>query len=231
MDIFTAIRRRRSIREFTGEEIPPEDIEKILDAARYAPSPENMQMVRYIVIREDKDFKRFMADLCQEAAQELFGMYPYELAQGRLWYIPEEKRPSIFKRMRDGTLFRYPEKADTIVIGFSSEVFQDSPLIYPHELFGSVVIGMAFQNMWLAATALGYGVGYQAFPAMDPRRAEVVCEALGVPRSWKPIGALHIGVPKRPRMAGPSRFPMEGMFYAERWGNPYIRLAFRGRRW
>jgi hypothetical protein len=28
-------------------------------------------------------------------------------------------------------------------------------------------------------------------------------------------------------MLGPSRWPLEGSFYAERWGNPYVRLAFR----
>jgi len=40
------IRMRRSIRRMTGERLPDEDLELILDAARYAPSPENMQMWR-----------------------------------------------------------------------------------------------------------------------------------------------------------------------------------------
>ncbi|MHA1290836.1 MAG: nitroreductase family protein [Candidatus Thorarchaeota archaeon] len=41
------IRERRSIREFTGEKIPDEHIEIILEAARHAPSPENMLMMRW----------------------------------------------------------------------------------------------------------------------------------------------------------------------------------------
>jgi len=54
MELLDAIKTRRNIREFTGERIPDEDIKKLLDAARYAPSPENLQMWRYVVIRDDE---------------------------------------------------------------------------------------------------------------------------------------------------------------------------------
>ena len=63
------IRMRRSIRHMTGERIPDDDLELILDAARYAPSPENMQRWRYVIIREDKEMKRSIADISQEAAR------------------------------------------------------------------------------------------------------------------------------------------------------------------
>lgn len=227
LDVFSAIRRRRSIREYTGGRLPDEDLERILDLARYAASPENYQNVRYIVVREDSDMKRLIADLSQEAARELFGLYPYELVHRRLWYIPESRRPREYEDMRDGSLFRYPEKCDAVVIGCASETFLCSPLTYPNEFFGSITLGMAVQNMWLAASALGYGAGYQAFPVMDARRTEIICDTLGIPRTWKPIATLNIGVPARRRMVGPSRWPMEGSFYSERWGNPYVRLAFR----
>lgn len=229
MDVFTAMRRRRSIREFTGEKIPDEDIEAILDAARYAPSPENMQMWKYIVIREDHHMKKLLAELCQLAAQELFASCPAELTLGRLWYIPDSRKPATFEEMRDGSLFAYPEKADTAIIGCGSEHFIDSPLKYPQEFFGSICMGMGIIQMWLAATALGYGVGYQALPIMDSRRAEILCDELGIPPTWKPLATIFIGVPAGPRMVGPSRWPFEGHFYAERWGNPYVRKIFRDR--
>ncbi|MBU7048220.1 MAG: nitroreductase family protein, partial [Theionarchaea archaeon] len=73
MEIFEAIRTRRSIREFTGEKIPDEDLEKILDAARYAPSPENMQMWRYVIVRDDQELKDFIAEVSKNAASEVFG--------------------------------------------------------------------------------------------------------------------------------------------------------------
>jgi nitroreductase len=227
MDLFEAIRTRRSIRDFTGEKLPDEDLEKILDAARYAPSPENMQMWRYVIIRDDQELKEFIAKVSQNAASEVFGSAPYELTQGRLWYLPDRNRPGTFEDMRSGDLFLYPQDADVVIIGCGSETFHDSPLIYELEYFGSIVVAMGILNMWYAAHGLGYGAGFQAFPIMEPRRNELLCDRIGIPRSWVPVATLSIGIPKKPRMMGPSRYPLESVFYSERWGNPYTRLAFR----
>ncbi len=102
------IRERRSIREFTGESIPDEHIELILEAARHAPSPENMLMIRFVVIRDDQDFKVFLADIAQEMAQTAFGGAPFELTSGRNWFIGDPHRAAVYARLRDGELFRYP---------------------------------------------------------------------------------------------------------------------------
>jgi nitroreductase len=227
MELLEAIKTRRSIREFTGERIPDEHIEMILDAARYAPSPENLQMWRYVVIREDQEMKEFIAEVAMELARQVFGAQPYELTGGRLWYLPDHLRPREFEKIRDGSLFIYPKYADTVVIGCASESFTDSHLPYALHLFGSVVVAMGLLQMWLVAHSLGYGAGWMALAISDPRQREMICERLGIPRTWEPIGVLCIGVPKEKRMLGPSRFPMEGVMYSERWGNPYRRLAFR----
>ncbi len=50
MEVFEAIRQRRTIRTFTGKEIPKSDLEKIVDAGRLAPSGINKQMWDFIVI-------------------------------------------------------------------------------------------------------------------------------------------------------------------------------------
>jgi nitroreductase len=230
MELQEAIKTRRSVREFTGERIPDEHIEMILDAARYAPSPENLQMWRYIVIREDQEMKDLIAEISVEATREIFGAQPYEATAGRLWYLPDHARPKEFEDMRDGSLFLYPKYSDTVVIGFGSEVFHDSKLPYAMELFGSVVVAMGLLQMWLVAHSMGYGCGWMAAAISDGRHKELLCDKLGVPRTWEPIGVLCIGVPKEKRMLGPSRFPMEGVMYSERWGNPYRRLAFRKER-
>jgi nitroreductase len=52
MDVFEAIYSRRTIRTFTGKKIPKEDLEKIVDAGRVAPSAVNRQMWDFIVITE-----------------------------------------------------------------------------------------------------------------------------------------------------------------------------------
>ncbi|TFG26726.1 nitroreductase family protein, partial [Candidatus Thorarchaeota archaeon] len=110
------IRERRSIREFTGERIPDEHIELILEAARHAPSPENMLMVRFVVIRDDQEMKEFLADIAQEMAQTAFGGAPFELTSGRNWFIGDPHRAAVYARLRDGELFRYPEKSDAVIL-------------------------------------------------------------------------------------------------------------------
>jgi nitroreductase len=224
------IRMRRSIRHMTGERIPDEDLELILDAARYAPSPENMQMWRYVLIRDDEEMKRIIADVSQEAARYVFGNYPYESTQGRLWYMPDASRPSTYEEMRDGSLFRYPEKADAVIICCASESWHDSAVMYSNELCGSVVVAMGVMSMWLVAHSMGYACAYQAVPFADARHIEFICDKLGIPRTWTPLAAFCIGIPEKPRMLGPSRWPLEGSFYAERWGVPYKRLAFQNQK-
>jgi len=50
MDALEAIQRRRSVREYTGDAIPREDIEKIVDAGRLAATGNNRQPWDFIVI-------------------------------------------------------------------------------------------------------------------------------------------------------------------------------------
>ncbi|MEM2987192.1 MAG: nitroreductase family protein, partial [Nitrososphaerota archaeon] len=50
MDVFEAIKSRRSIRAFQEKEIPEEFIEKILDSARWAPSAGNTQPWEFIIV-------------------------------------------------------------------------------------------------------------------------------------------------------------------------------------
>jgi nitroreductase len=54
MELFEAIFNRRSIRNFTGKSISKEDLEKIVDAARLAPSATNRQMWDFIVITKEE---------------------------------------------------------------------------------------------------------------------------------------------------------------------------------
>ncbi|MFW9848032.1 MAG: nitroreductase family protein [Candidatus Thorarchaeota archaeon] len=221
------IRSRRSIRHFTGAKIPDNHIELILEAARHAPSPENMLMMRFIVIRDDQEIKEFISDIAQENAQRVFGSTPFELTSGRNWYIEEQFRAAVYSRLREGELFRYPEKSDTVIIICVSDAWNDAVKLYPNELFGSVTAGMAVLHMWLVASAMGYGCGYEALPFSDPRHASLIRDKVGIPPIWTPLTAFCIGVPAKGRQLGPSRPPLEGLLYDERWGKPYRRLAFK----
>jgi nitroreductase len=54
MEALEAIQKRRSVREYTGEPIPRADLEKIVDAARLAPSGHNTQPWDFIVVTEKR---------------------------------------------------------------------------------------------------------------------------------------------------------------------------------
>lgn len=54
MEAFEAIKKRRSVREYTGEPLPRQDLEKIVDAGRLAATGSNYQPWEFIVITERK---------------------------------------------------------------------------------------------------------------------------------------------------------------------------------
>ncbi len=51
MDVLKAINGRRSIRAFKSEDVPPEVVEKLVDAARLAPSAGNIQPWEFVIVR------------------------------------------------------------------------------------------------------------------------------------------------------------------------------------
>jgi nitroreductase len=64
MDALEAIRERRSVREYTGDPIPKEDLEAIVDAGRLAATGSNKQPWDFIVITD-----REMIEKLKVAAQ------------------------------------------------------------------------------------------------------------------------------------------------------------------
>ena len=50
MDVFEAIKGRRSIRQFADEALRKETLDKLLDAARWAPTASNQQRWRFVVV-------------------------------------------------------------------------------------------------------------------------------------------------------------------------------------
>lgn len=50
MDALECIRTRRSVRRFTAEAVTKEDILKVVESARFAPTWKNSQTVRYIAV-------------------------------------------------------------------------------------------------------------------------------------------------------------------------------------
>ena len=61
MDVRRAILERRSVRTYESREIPEESLNKILEAARLAPSAANRQLWKFVVVRDEKR-RRALAD-------------------------------------------------------------------------------------------------------------------------------------------------------------------------
>jgi nitroreductase len=61
MDVLEAINGRRSVRAFKSDNIPSEIIEKLIDAAKWAPSAGNIQSWEFVIVRES-GIKRSLAE-------------------------------------------------------------------------------------------------------------------------------------------------------------------------
>ena len=65
MDFHEVIRTRRSIRSYKPDLIPEETLNRVLDAARIAPSGSNRQPWKFIVVK-DEMLRRRLASACNE---------------------------------------------------------------------------------------------------------------------------------------------------------------------
>ncbi|MBN2712513.1 MAG: nitroreductase family protein [Planctomycetes bacterium] len=76
MDVYEAIATRKSIREWQDKDIPDEVLERVMEAARLAPSAKNLQEWRFIAVR-DKDLRERLVPAA--AGQAFVGAAPVVL--------------------------------------------------------------------------------------------------------------------------------------------------------
>ena len=72
MDLINILKKRKSIRKYTDEQIPEEYIEKILEAGKLAPSGRNKKPVKLIPIR-DKETLEYLSNTRSHGSQILAG--------------------------------------------------------------------------------------------------------------------------------------------------------------
>jgi nitroreductase len=61
LDVYEAIKGRRSVRSFKSDDVSPEIVEKLIDAARQAPSAGNIQPWEFVIVRES-EIKRSLVE-------------------------------------------------------------------------------------------------------------------------------------------------------------------------
>ncbi|EFK97176.1 Nitroreductase-like protein, partial [sediment metagenome] len=52
MDLYEAIRRRKSVRSYLDKAVEPDKLERVLQAARLAPSASNRQEWRFVAVTD-----------------------------------------------------------------------------------------------------------------------------------------------------------------------------------
>lgn len=173
MDIFTAIESRRSCRNFSHAPVDPADIERILKAAVWAPSPLNTQPWEFIVIT------------AAEKKTQIFA----EAQRCKSWAIDQ----SGWKWLNSYTLgFLRQAPVIIAVVGDPQKTGVDQ-----FQADGTVgyqlACAAAIQNMLLAAHALDLGSLWFTF--FDKSNLRIILE---IPVEKTPVSLICIGKPEKP---------------------------------
>jgi nitroreductase len=197
------IQDRRSIREWTDEPVSEEDLAMILEAGRQAPSGENAQPWRFVVIRdpEMRSGRRFTAEFVTNQMQERFANLQ-----------DEAKKKAAFEKLTSGQVSAFLANAPVNILVCGKKEVWDTPYD----------TSAAIENMLLMITALGLGACWVIAPCIDIRDEERLKDLLGIPPEIKAVSLISVGRPTRPHRQRP-RLPMNQLVFSERWGEPYYK--------
>ncbi|MFX0167997.1 MAG: nitroreductase family protein [Candidatus Hodarchaeota archaeon] len=232
------IKERHAIRDYlTDQQVSDELLYKIIEAGGYAPSAENQQPWRVIIVR-DREKQRRIGELAVQRTIELFGrITPRQELERRLGYVKAlPSRERTIDWLITGRRFEYikgePETdgapllfvlaIEATHVGNSQATLRGTGGVYGWSSQRHAVIAgsMFMQNCWLAATALGLGACVSSVQLDHYDDVREISELLGIPHPhWLPILCLTIGYPKYPRVQGPPRLSPEEITYVDTWGN------------
>ncbi|WP_306206205.1 5,6-dimethylbenzimidazole synthase [Actinoplanes sp. RD1] len=203
-DLYDAIHRRRDVRgQFTGGPIPAETLHRVLDAAHAAPSVGLSQPWDFILVRDEAVRATFHEHVQHE--RDTFAATLDAAAAERF-------RPIKIDGILESTL--------SVVVTYDPD--RGSPAVLGRHAIadaGLYSACLAIQNLWLAATAEGLGVGWVSF-----YREEFVRGLLGIPAGVRPVAWLCIGpvthlerTPDLERHGWRRRRPLASAVHEERW--------------
>ena len=191
--LYRIIQERRSIRRFDGSAIPPETLQRVLEAATTAPSAHNRQPWRFVIITALED-KRSLANVLGE-----------ELREDRL---TDGDDPGQIEKDVTQSIERIAGAPVVVIACLSMEAMD----VYPDErrktaeyIMAVQGVSMAAQNLLLAAHAEGLGACWLCAPLFTK---DEVREELSLPDGWDPQGLIILGYPAEAGKERPRR-PME----------------------
>lgn len=194
MEIFEAIKNRRSIRKYKADPVDDKKINAILEAGRWAPSWANTQCWRFVVVRDAK-VRAALADTLMKIK------------------LPDREVPN------PGAI---AINTVPVVIVVCAEIGKSGGKPGPVGVGGEYVTdkgdwfmfdtALAVQNMVLAAYA--QGLGTVIIGAFDAAKAE---KALNIPKGHRIVTFFPVGVPDQEGKA-PPRKELSEIVIKDKWG-------------
>ena len=174
MEFFEAVKKRHSVRRFTGEPVKEGDLLAMLEAARLAPSATNEQPWHFTVIR-DAELRSRMRGLVKA------------LVEARIEAGGEEAGERLGAMRHYSTHF-----ADApLVIAVSARPWRWLAGSQPARELALQSASAAIAHLLLAATALGYGSCWNTAP-LDFAGEELEA-LLGIERPWFLVALVSLG--------------------------------------
>ena len=196
-DLLKIMKYRRSIRRYKPDDVPNELLDIIMEAGRWAPSGDNNQPWRFIVVR-DPEVKGKMGEIAKEGSGRRFAA---EFFTGRMQdrfakLKDPEKREKAFQKLTSGEVSAFLANAPVIIVVCAKLDVWDVP-------YDSA---MCAQNMQLMAHVLGLSTCCVVAPVSDMRDDIKTMELLKIPHGYKVALPLTVGYPDespnpRPRIA------------------------------
>ncbi len=185
--VLDPIRGRRSVRRYLPSAVPEELVDKVLEAARWAPSPHGRQPWRFAVITKTETKERLAEAMGEEWRANL------EM-DGRDAAVVEKRLQSSRRRLLDAPvlvlLCLYLEELDT---------YPDAERQRGETTMAIQSLGAAAQNALLAAYDLGLDAGWMCAPLFCPEKvtAALDLDPRLIPHALLTLGYAEGDPPKR----------------------------------
>jgi nitroreductase len=207
------IQDRRSVRNFTDEPIADQDLDMILEAARLAPSGENAQPWRFIVVKDELMRKKMGAIAGGGSSRRFTAEFVTKKMQERFANLEDEaKKQAAFQKLTTGQVSAFMAEAPVNIVVCGKKDVWDTPYD----------TSAAIENILLMVTALGLGACWVIAPCIDIRDEDRIKGLLGIPEEFKAVSILSIGHPARAHKPRP-RMPLKELVFTEKWGEDYYK--------
>jgi nitroreductase len=207
------IQDRRSIREYTPEPVSDQDLDLILEAARLAPSGENAQPWRFIIVRDAETRKKLGALAGGGSGRRFTSEFVTKQMQERFSGLQdEEKKKAAFEKLTSGKVSAFLADAPVDLVVCGKKGVWDMPYD----------TSAAIENILLMVTALNLGACWVIAPCIDIRDEERIKDLLGIPEGYKAVSILSIGHQTRAHKPRP-RLPINELVFTEKWGDLFYK--------